>query len=359
MATVTFDGVSRIYSKDAERPAVDSLNLDIADGEFLVLVGPSGCGKSTSLRMLAGLEPTDSGSIRIDGKDVTGVSPSDRDVAMVFQNYALYPNMTVAQNMSFALENRKMDKALIKERVQEAAKILQMEDLLDRKPANLSGGQRQRVAMGRAIVREPAVFCMDEPLSNLDAKLRVSTRAQISELQRRLGTTTVYVTHDQTEAMTMGDRVAVLNAGVLQQVAPTRDIYDRPANTFVAGFIGSPAMNLYDIDASVLRRWGFEQAPEGPLTVGIRPEDWKQSSEGEGGVKFVIHHVEELGHESYLYGDLTGEDGTVFSSTTRLGGNTGVLVEPRSHQSIGETIWLKPNTSNVHIFDRESGNRIN
>ena len=171
MATVTFDGVSRIYSKDAERPAVDSLNLDIADGEFLVLVGPSGCGKSTSLRMLAGLEPTDSGSIRIDGKDVTGVSPSDRDVAMVFQNYALYPNMTVAQNMSFALENRKMDKALIKERVQEAAKILQMEDLLDRKPANLSGGQRQRVAMGRAIVREPAVFCMDEPLSNLDAKL--------------------------------------------------------------------------------------------------------------------------------------------------------------------------------------------
>ena len=157
----------------------------------------------------------------------------------------------------------------------------------------------------------------------------------------------------------MGDRVAVLNAGVLQQVAPTREIYDRPANTFVAGFIGSPAMNLYDIDASVLRRWGFEQAPEGPLTVGIRPEDWKQSSEGEGGVKFVIHHVEELGHESYLYGDLTGEDGTVFSSTTRLGGNTGVLVEPRSHQSIDETIWLKPNTSNVHIFDRESGNRIN
>ncbi|MEJ4100746.1 ABC transporter ATP-binding protein [Corynebacterium mastitidis] len=244
MARVTYEGVSRYYGKSAT-PAVDGLNLDIADGEFLVLVGPSGCGKSTSLRMLAGLEPTDRGRITIDGRDVTGVSPAERNVAMVFQNYALYPNMTVAQNMGFALRNQGVDKATIAAKVREAARILQLESLLDRKPANLSGGQRQRVAMGRAIVREPAVFCMDEPLSNLDAKLRVSTRGQISALQKRLGTTTVYVTHDQVEAMTMGDRVAVLKDGVLQQVASPQDIYERPANAFVAGFIGSPAMNFF------------------------------------------------------------------------------------------------------------------
>lgn len=358
MATVTFDGVSRVYSKDAQHPAVDNLNLEIADGEFLVLVGPSGCGKSTSLRMLAGLEPTDIGSILIDGKDVTGVSPSDRDVAMVFQNYALYPNMTVAQNMSFALENRKVDKETIRKRVAEAAKILQMEDLLNRKPANLSGGQRQRVAMGRAIVREPAVFCMDEPLSNLDAKLRVSTRAQISELQRRLGTTTVYVTHDQTEAMTMGDRVAVLKEGVLQQVAPTREVYDKPANTFVAGFIGSPAMNLYDLENNSLAGLSIPNSPNGPVCVGIRPEDWKLSSEGEGGIKFVVHHIEELGHESYIYGDLLDADDSVIASTTRLGGNTGVRVEPRNRQTVGSTMWIKPDAERIHLFDRDSGERL-
>lgn len=373
MATVTFDGASRIYSKDAERPAVDRLNLDIADGEFLVLVGPSGCGKSTSLRMLAGLEPTDRGSIRIGGKDVTGVSPSDRDVAMVFQNYALYPNMSVAQNMSFALENRKVPKNEIQSRVHEAAKILQMEDLLDRKPANLSGGQRQRVAMGRAIVREPAVFCMDEPLSNLDAKLRVSTRAQISNLQRRLGTTTVYVTHDQTEAMTMGDRVAVLNAGVLQQVDTTRTIYDRPQNVFVAGFIGSPAMNIYDLTHNSseltigstrinLANYNFEGVET--VTVGIRPEDWQLSDTGNGGAKFTVAHVEELGNQTYVYGELNDAAGNssadgVLKSSTRMGGQTGILVDARGRYAVGDTFYVSPDPDRVHLFSTTTGQRLN
>lgn len=364
MATVTFDGASRIYSKGAQRPAVDRLNLDISDGEFLVLVGPSGCGKSTSLRMLAGLEPTDRGSIRIGGKDVTGVSPSDRDVAMVFQNYALYPNMSVAQNMSFALENRKVPKDQIKTRVQEAAKILQMEDLLDRKPANLSGGQRQRVAMGRAIVREPAVFCMDEPLSNLDAKLRVSTRVQISNLQRRLGTTTVYVTHDQTEAMTMGDRVAVLNAGVLQQVDTTREIYDHPRNVFVAGFIGSPAMNIYNLIHSSsqislgstrinLANYNFDGSQS--VTVGVRPEDWVHT---EAGAEFTVRHVEELGNQTYLYGDLANS-GENLQSTTRMSGQTGVLVRARRDYAIGDTFHISPDPDRVHLFSSTTGERLN
>ena len=328
MATVTFDGASRIYSKDAERPAVDRLNLDIADGEFLVLVGPSGCGKSTSLRMLAGLEPTDRGSIRIGGKDVTGVSPSDRDVAMVFQNYALYPNMSVAQNMSFALENRKVPKDEIQSRVHEAAKILQMEDLLDRKPANLSGGQRQRVAMGRAIVREPAVFCMDEPLSNLDAKLRVQTRAELASLQQRLGTTTVYVTHDQVEAMTMGDRVAVLKDGELQQVAPPRELYDAPANEFVAGFIGSPAMNIFDYNGG---------------RVGVRPEKMF-INKGPVGFQGVVDIVEELGAESYVY--------------VTVGENRFVARAEGSPPQRGEEVVLTFNPREAHRFDPETGRRI-
>ncbi len=242
MATVTFDNASRIYPGGQERPAVDSLNIEIGDGEFLVFVGPSGCGKSTSLRMLAGLEEIDAGRILIGDRDVTDVPPKDRDIAMVFQNYALYPHMTVADNMGFALKIAGTPKAEIRKRVEDAAEILDLTEYLDRKPKALSGGQRQRVAMGRAIVRSPPqVFLMDEPLSNLDAKLRVSTRTQIASLQRRLGVTTVYVTHDQTEAMTMGDRVAVLNAGVLQQIdSPPRRMYDHPNNVFVAGFIGSP-----------------------------------------------------------------------------------------------------------------------
>jgi multiple sugar transport system ATP-binding protein len=253
MATVTFQGATRIYPK-SNRKAVDRLDLEIKDGEFLVLVGPSGCGKTTSLRMLAGLEDVDEGSILIDDKDVVNLPPRSRDIAMVFQNYALYPHMNVAENMGFALKIARMPKAEIRSRVQEAAKILDLEDYLKRKPGQLSGGQRQRVAMGRAIVRQPRVFLMDEPLSNLDAKLRVATRSEIASLQRRLGVTTVYVTHDQVEAMTMGDRVAVMKDGVLQQCDTPRVLYESPVNSFVAGFIGSPAMNLIEghIDAGGL-----------------------------------------------------------------------------------------------------------
>jgi multiple sugar transport system ATP-binding protein len=244
MAAVRYVGVSRVYAKGA-RPAVDLLDLDIKDGEFMVLVGPSGSGKTTALRMLAGLEPLDGGRVEIAGRDVSDVQPKDRDIAMVFQNYALYPSKTVAENMGFALKMQHVPKPERDRRVREAARILDLdEELLDRKPKALSGGQRQRVAMGRAIVREPKVFLMDEPLSNLDAKLRVQTRSQIAELQRRLGVTTVYVTHDQVEAMTMGHRVAVLSGGKLQQCASPRELYDNPVNQFVAGFIGSPAMNL-------------------------------------------------------------------------------------------------------------------
>src|SRR4051812_5296573 len=284
MATVTFEKATRQYP-GAPRPAVDAIDLEVGDGEFLVLVGPSGCGKSTTLRMLAGLEPVDGGKIRIGDRDVSDVAPSDRDIAMVFQTYALYPHMTVAENMGFALKIGGRPKDEIRTRVAEAAEILDLTDYLDRKPKALSGGQRQRVAMGRAIVRSPQVFCMDEPLSNLDAKLRVATRAQIASLQRRLAVTTVYVTHDQVEAMTMGDRVAVLKDGVLQQVDTPRRMYDRPANVFVAGFIGSPAMNLLavDLDGDVLHFGGADvQVPRQAadavgstrnVTVGVRPED--------------------------------------------------------------------------------------
>src|SRR5690606_10944555 len=250
VATVTFERATRLYP-GASTPAVDELELEIADGEFLVLVGPSGCGKSTSLRMLAGLEEVNGGRILIGDKDVTHVEPKERDIAMVFQNYALYPHMTVAENMGFALKLAKVGKAEREQRVREAAKLLDLEPYLDRKPKALSGGQRQRVAMGRAIVRSPQVFLMDEPLSNLDAKLRVQTRTQIASLTRRLGVTTVYVTHDQTEALTMGDRIAVLKDGLLQQVGTPRDLYAEPQNVFVAGFIGSPAMNLFSADVVV------------------------------------------------------------------------------------------------------------
>lgn len=285
MASVTFDKATRVYP-GATKPSVDQLDIEIADGEFLVLVGPSGCGKSTSLRMLAGLEDVNAGSIRIGDRDVTHLPPKDRDIAMVFQNYALYPHMSVADNMGFALKIAGVNKSEIRAKVEEAAKILDLTEYLDRKPKALSGGQRQRVAMGRAIVREPQVFLMDEPLSNLDAKLRVSTRTQIAGLQRRLGITTVYVTHDQTEALTMGDRVAVLKDGLLQQVDSPRNMYDKPANLFVAGFIGSPAMNLVEVpitDGGV--KFGNSIVPvsrdaiaaasangDTTVTVGVRPE---------------------------------------------------------------------------------------
>ncbi len=283
MASVTFDNATRLYP-GGTRPAVDKLNLEVADGEFLVLVGPSGCGKSTSLRMLAGLEEVNSGRILIGDRDVTDVPPKDRDIAMVFQNYALYPHMTVAENMGFALKIAGVGKEERAARVLEAAKLLDLEEYLTRKPKALSGGQRQRVAMGRAIVRQPQVFLMDEPLSNLDAKLRVQTRTQIASLQRRLGVTTVYVTHDQTEALTMGDRIAVLKDGLLQQVGTPRDLYERPNNVFVAGFIGSPAMNLFPArprrGRRAVRRRGrpararhLGRRTAAAVTIGVRPED--------------------------------------------------------------------------------------
>ena len=305
MAPVEFRQASRIYDP-SRPPAVSRISLDIADGEFLVLVGPSGCGKSTTLRMLAGLEPVDEGQIFIDGVDVTETRPRDRDVAMVFQSYALYPNMTARQNMAFALENAKVDKATIKERVDFAAKMLELEDLMDKKPAAMSGGQRQRVAMGRAIVREPKVFLMDEPLSNLDAKLRVSTRAQILQLQRKLGTTTVYVTHDQTEAMTMGDRVCVLKKGILQQVDTPANLYSNPGNTFVASFIGSPAMTLIEnvpfIDGHVVGGKGHAmdyfiprelaaKVESERVIVGVRPENWEIVGVNQPGQHLSLIHI--------------------------------------------------------------------
>ena len=357
MATVEFRQASRIYDPK-KPPAVSRINLDIKDGEFLVLVGPSGCGKSTTLRMLAGLEPIDEGQIFIDGADVTETRSRDRDVAMVFQSYALYPNMTARQNMAFALQNAKVDKATIEERVSFAAKMLELEDLIDRKPSAMSGGQRQRVAMGRAIVRQPKVFLMDEPLSNLDAKLRVSTRAQILQLQRELNTTTVYVTHDQTEAMTMGDRVCVLKQGIIQQVDAPKKLYENPGNSFVATFIGSPAMTLIDnvpfVDGRVVsgkdHALGYymprEQAAKvgaEHVLVGVRPENWEiigVNQPGEQyGIPVRVGIVEHLGSELYVYGarEESANDGTVVR-----GGRITVKV-PRGidvHQ--GDTIYLRP-----------------
>ncbi len=360
MATVTFDGASRLYP-GADSPAVDELNIDIGDGEFLVLVGPSGCGKSTSLRMLAGLEDVTSGSIRIGDRDVTNLAPKDRDIAMVFQNYALYPHMSVADNMGFALKIAGESKDEIRKRVEEAGKILDLSDYLDRKPKALSGGQRQRVAMGRAIVRSPQVFLMDEPLSNLDAKLRVQTRSQIAALQRRLGVTTVYVTHDQIEAMTMGDRVAVLKDGILQQVDSPRNMYDNPANVFVAGFIGSPAMNLFEVavdggsmkfgDANlpIPRETAEEAGRSGQkVTVGIRPEDMSLAGEGEG-LTTTVNLVEELGADAYVFGtaDLNGQDYDVIAR-----------VDGRKPPTKGETIHLAPKQGHVHLFSTGTGERL-
>ena len=291
MATVSFKGATRVYP-GSDTPAVDKLDLDIADGEFMVLVGPSGCGKSTSLRMLAGLEEVNEGSIYIGDRNVTNSPPKERDIAMVFQNYALYPHMTVADNMGFALKMRGLPKDERVKRVAEAAQLLGIEEYLERKPKALSGGQRQRVAMGRAIVRDPQVFLMDEPLSNLDAKLRVQTRTQIAELQQRLGVTTVYVTHDQVEAMTMGDRVAVLKDGRLQQVDKPLGLYDRPKNVFVAGFMGSPAMNLIEAEITdggakigdyvvpIAREVLAKAGDDKTLMLGIRPEAFHIADEG-------------------------------------------------------------------------------
>jgi multiple sugar transport system ATP-binding protein len=354
---VTYDHAQRLYP-GAERPAVDDLNLDIADGEFLVLVGPSGCGKSTSLRMLAGLEEVTDGHIRIGDRDVTHLPPKERDIAMVFQNYALYPHMSVAENMAFSLKMAKVGKEERMARVKEAAKLLDLEQYLDRKPKALSGGQRQRVAMGRAIVRQPQVFCMDEPLSNLDAKLRVSTRTQIAALQQRLGVTTVYVTHDQVEAMTMGDRVAVLKDGVLQQVDTPLNLYDKPKNLFVAGFIGSPAMNLLNAHSKEGRiRIGDYELPvdrsaaskaNGDITIGVRPESWRLVGEGEG-LPVKVNVVEELGADGFVYGH-SGVEGTPDQVIIRI--------DARRNHRKGETLYVTTDPQHVHVFDTDSGARL-
>ncbi|WBU37846.1 ABC transporter ATP-binding protein [Homoserinibacter sp. YIM 151385] len=359
MASVTFDQATRLYP-GSTKPAVDKISIEVADGEFLVLVGPSGCGKSTTLRMLAGLEEVNDGRILIGDRDVTDVPPKDRDIAMVFQNYALYPHMTVAENMGFALKIAGVGKEERAQRVLEAAKLLDLEPYLGRKPKALSGGQRQRVAMGRAIVRQPQVFLMDEPLSNLDAKLRVQTRTQIASLQRRLGVTTVYVTHDQTEALTMGDRIAVLKDGLLQQVGTPRDLYEQPKNVFVAGFIGSPAMNLFQADiveggiqfgtaVAKVERDALASATGTQVTVGVRPEDLTVSTSGEG-LQVTVDLVEELGADGYLYGH-TELDGKRVDVVTRVDG--------RSHPNAGDKVVLAPVPQHIHAFDVETGERLN
>lgn len=372
MATVTFDKATRIYPGN-DKPSVDQLDLKIEDGEFLVLVGPSGCGKSTSLRMLAGLEEVNSGRILIGDKDVTNVPPKNRDIAMVFQNYALYPHMTVRENMGFALKIAGTPKDEINRRVDEAARILDLEPYLERKPKALSGGQRQRVAMGRAIVRKPQVFLMDEPLSNLDAKLRVQTRTQIASLQRELGVTTVYVTHDQTEALTMGDRIAVLNNGLLQQVGTPQEMYERPANDFVAGFIGSPAMNLgsFTVDGtnailgparvplSQATLDALTPADGGKITIGFRPEGLEVVSETEENtIPIEVEFVEELGSDAYVYGHLAGSTEGLGSADEGSAKQIIVRVPPRTAPARGGVIHARIRPGQQHNFSAATGMRL-
>ena len=375
MAEVVFDHVTRIYPGN-DKPSVDDLNLDIKDGEFLVLVGPSGCGKSTTLRMLAGLEEVNKGRILIGGKDVTTMQPKDRDIAMVFQNYALYPHMTVADNMGFALKIAGTPKDEIRKRVEKAAEILDLTEYLDRKPKALSGGQRQRVAMGRAIVREPKVFLMDEPLSNLDAKLRVQTRTQIAALQRQLGVTTLYVTHDQTEALTMGDRIAVIKLGILQQVGAPTELYDRPGNVFVAGFIGSPSMNLnthpvvngkakigedtVDLPAEAVNKLTAED--NGQIVVGFRPEDAGLApADDPNAFSLKVVNVEDLGSDGYIYGNIitdgsAAEASQVMSDQNKL---TTIRVNPRALPKVGATVKIKIDPAKMHLFAPSTELRLN
>jgi multiple sugar transport system ATP-binding protein len=388
MASIQLQDVTKRYPDGFE--AVKHMDLQIDDGEFVILVGPSGCGKSTALRMIAGLEDITEGELYIGDQVVNDRTPKDRDIAMVFQNYALYPHMTVRENMGFALKLAKVDKAEIEKRVNEAARILDLEQHLDRKPANLSGGQRQRVAMGRAIVRDPSVFLMDEPLSNLDAKLRVQMRAEVSRIQDRLGTTTVYVTHDQTEAMTLGDRVAVMRAGVLQQVGAPQDLYENPINLFVAGFIGSPAMNFMPAQvegdtvklpiADVHLSGGLASATQGGrgLIAGIRPEDFEDSGlvgedkrsrgatfrakidliESMGSELYVHFSVEHSGIESEELAELAADAGTAEVPSAGQGKIVARL-DPASGVRQGEESELWVDTSRIHFFDVATGGRIN
>ena len=368
MAEVAYRAASRVYPGSPPVRAVDRLDLDVVDGEFLVLVGPSGSGKSTALRMLAGLEDVDEGAVEIAGRDVTTVEPKDRDIAMVFQNYALYPHMTVADNMGFALKLQRVGKPEIARRVREAADMLDLAPYLDRRPKALSGGQRQRVAMGRAIVREPAVFLMDEPLSNLDAKLRVETRANVAGLQRRLGTTTVYVTHDQVEAMTMGHRVAVLRDGLLEQCAVPRELYDRPATAFVAGFIGSPAMNLRTVPLTAggadlaglpvpLPRATLSAAHDAGATevlLGVRPEALRPAVDGEPAFDLTVELAEELGSDTFVHGR-TGSGVPGDADAQRVVMRTdGATMHPAGH-TVRVTV-RDPRA--VHVFDTGTGRRL-
>ena len=360
MAEVRYDHASRIYP-GTDTPAVDALQLDVADGEFMVLVGPSGSGKTTALRMLAGLEEVDAGAIYIGDRDVTDAAPKDRDVAMVFQNYALYPYLTVEANIGFPLKVARVKKSVRDARVLEVATLLGLGEYLHRKPGQLSGGQRQRVAMGRAIVRLPKVFLMDEPLSNLDAKLRVQMRADIASLQADFGITTVYVTHDQSEAMTLGHRVAVLKDGLLQQCEAPRALYERPANTFVAGFIGSPSMNLLrvplgsngavslggvavtlpDAVRSACAAGGWSE-----LVIGVRPESLELAPDG---IAAEVQVVEELGADAFLFcsAELGGEE-------TRLVARATAKLAPAR----GERVTLRPVAEEAHLFDPVSGSRL-
>ncbi len=387
MATVSLDGVNKVYDNGFQ--AIFDLSLDIADREFLVLVGPSGCGKSTALRMVAGLESITSGELRIGDRVVNEVEPKDRDIAMVFQNYALYPHMTVFDNIGFALKLARVPKPEVDSRVRKAAAILELEPYLDRKPAQLSGGQRQRVAMGRAIVRQPSAFLMDEPLSNLDAKLRVQMRAEIARLQRDLGVTTIYVTHDQVEAMTMGDRVAVLKDGYLQQVDTPQKLYDHPTNVFVAAFIGSPSMNLYegrltvDGDHSVQigpqrvalppevlsTRPALQQYDSKNVIVGIRPEDLEDAAVATGvpadrHVKAKVRLVEALGSELMVHLELP-DVGRVNSGDPDAPEDLGAGVanavarfSPKSRVNLDDDIDITVASENLHFFDAETHQAI-
>ncbi|WBU61623.1 sn-glycerol-3-phosphate import ATP-binding protein UgpC [Paracoccus albus] len=334
MASITLDNVGKVYP--GGNRAIGDVNLDIADGEFIVLVGPSGCGKSTLLRMVAGLESITDGTVRIGDREVNRVEPAERDIAMVFQNYALYPHMSVRKNLEYGLKNRGTPRAEINRRVEEAANILQIGPYLERKPRALSGGQRQRVAMGRAIVREPAAFLFDEPLSNLDAKLRVTMRLEIKDLQKRLRTTSLYVTHDQLEAMTLADRLVVLNMGQVEQIGTPLEVYRRPASAFVAGFIGSPAMNLIPSRA-VPHLPGSAHAG----LLGIRPED--VSIDSNGPIELRVGAVEELGAQRLVHGQVGGE---------------GFTVTMPSNAELSDTIRLSVPPDALHRFDTESGRRL-
>jgi multiple sugar transport system ATP-binding protein len=390
MAEIALEDITKRYPDGFE--AVKHMDLDVADSEFIILVGPSGCGKSTALRMIAGLEDITDGELKIGGEVVNDRAPKDRDIAMVFQNYALYPHMTVGENMGFALKLAHVDKQEIAQKVNEAAKTLDLTQHLDRKPANLSGGQRQRVAMGRAIVRDPKAFLMDEPLSNLDAKLRVQMRTEVSRIQKRLGTTTVYVTHDQTEAMTLGDRVAVMRSGELQQVGAPQELYEHPKNIFVAGFIGSPAMNFLPVKVegtnivtpignaplSDQQRQALEGDGKRDLIAGIRPEDFEDAAlvgdQRDRGITFNarIDVLESMGAEFYAYfsveaqesvssqelQELAEDAGTADIPSAGEAGQVVARLEPASKAAEGDEAELWLDTSKVHLFDASNGQRL-